>query len=368
LGQILILVIALRVLLGLIGALSLAVNGQQPAGGDWASLALTPNQPEYYVVGPWQRWDALWYQKIATSGYAADDSSTAFFPLFPALTRLVGTVLGGDVALGGLAVATLAFIGALAFMRRLVTRDFGTPVAERTLWYLALFPTAFFFLAPYTESIFLLTALMAIYGARSGRWRLASLGVFLGGLARAQGIFLLLPVLYEYFRQNRWSKGTFVRGLLLTLSSLGWVAYMLYATMLSGHGPDSTLLFWGYRVTLPWDALSQSVQMIIATGSTSEALNLAALLLFTVGAIVGLWLLPFSYSLYVIPQLLLLATRTMYFSPLMSASRYVLPLFPIFILLALYTKSRWQRLRILIVFVLLLSYYFYSFVHWNFVA
>ncbi len=50
------------------------------------------------LFNPWAHWDGVWYIKIATSGYADGDGSTAFFPLFPMLLRYVGVVLNGNLA------------------------------------------------------------------------------------------------------------------------------------------------------------------------------------------------------------------------------------------------------------------------------
>ena len=51
-----------------------------------------------YLVRPWERWDTVWYLKIAEHGYT-DYGSTAFLPLYPLLIRVVGTLLGGHVLL-----------------------------------------------------------------------------------------------------------------------------------------------------------------------------------------------------------------------------------------------------------------------------
>jgi len=41
-----------------------------------------------YLLGVWQRFDTIWYIKIAMQGYAQGDGSTVFFPLYPLLTRI----------------------------------------------------------------------------------------------------------------------------------------------------------------------------------------------------------------------------------------------------------------------------------------
>src|SRR5262245_16838577 len=63
------------------------------------------------LLAPLARWDSVWYLRIADSGYAGNASLSsghrpllaqdpapraAFFPLYPALVRGVGTIMGGS--------------------------------------------------------------------------------------------------------------------------------------------------------------------------------------------------------------------------------------------------------------------------------
>jgi hypothetical protein len=66
------------------------------------------------------------------------------------LMKLGSFVMGGDIVLGGLLVSTIAFIAALAVLWRLLNHDVGPEVANSSIQYLVFFPTAFFFLAPFT--------------------------------------------------------------------------------------------------------------------------------------------------------------------------------------------------------------------------
>jgi hypothetical protein len=66
------------------------------------------------------------------------------------------------------------------------------------------------------------------------------------------------------------------------------------------------------------------------------------LLLFGVLLLVGIRRLPAAYTLFALPQFVLLATRIQP-TPLTSTSRYLLVIFPAFVVLALIP---WQRVRI----------------------
>lgn len=371
LGEVVLLVLSLRLAWGLFAALALTMHPTSYAGGDWGELAVKPGDNSYYLIAPWQRWDALWYQKIAVEGYWGTPATTAFFPLFPMAMRLTGLAMGGNVALGGLALATAASIAGLTILRRAVAIEFGADVANRTVWYMVAFPTAFFLLAPYTESLFLLLAVIVMGCARKGCWWVAGVAGLLAGLTRAQGALLVAPMLYELVRQWQTLGRNRMTGALATLlPPLGSLLFMAFAAWSTGgrSAGDQLQGYWGYQVVAPWQAASASWGHIGSKGDVAEGINLAALLGFCLATCLMVKRVPFSYVLYVAPHLVLLATRQMWFSPLMSTSRYVLPLFPAFILLALYSKPVWLQRLITLGFILLQALLFNEYIHAGFVA
>ena len=103
-----------------------------------------------------ERQDAVWYLRLADEGWSGEDASAAFFPLYPLTVRAVAWILpGSDELIAALLVSNVAFLGALLALFALTADAFGERVARRAIVVAALFPTAFFFLAPYTESLFL---------------------------------------------------------------------------------------------------------------------------------------------------------------------------------------------------------------------
>ena len=116
----------------------------------------------------WFRWDSGHFTAIASNGYDAA-WRTAFFPLFPLLQRGVA-FLTHDPFIAGLIISNLAGLGMLVVLYRLVQEDFDAERAFRTVLYLSVFPTAFFFVAAYNESLFLLLTLLSFYDMRHGNW------------------------------------------------------------------------------------------------------------------------------------------------------------------------------------------------------
>ena len=105
----LLLFVVMRVLLSLWVALVLVVTrpstspdavlrpyqGVEPVSGGAAEL----------LLGVWQRFDTLWYLRIAAQGYAPHDGSTVYFPLYPMLIRLLGTLFASNYLLAALVLA-----------------------------------------------------------------------------------------------------------------------------------------------------------------------------------------------------------------------------------------------------------------------
>jgi Mannosyltransferase (PIG-V) len=159
----------LRISLGLVAVLSLHLNAPAGAEGDWSELLIRGGEPWSELLSTWQRWDALWYQRIAEAGYRPGDGTAHFQPLYPLLARIVSVPLSGQVVWAELLVSSAAFALAMWLLYRVARFDVGPLVARLSVLLTALFPTGFFLLAPYTEALYLTLTVAALYLARS--WR-----------------------------------------------------------------------------------------------------------------------------------------------------------------------------------------------------
>jgi Gpi18-like mannosyltransferase len=118
------------------------------------------------------RWDTGFYIEIADQGYriqGAQFPSVAFFPLLPVLMRLA-RLLTGDTLVAGLLVANLSLLAAVMMLHIFTAEEFDQPTADRAVWYLLIFPASFFGSAVYSESLYLLLGIAALYLARKNRW------------------------------------------------------------------------------------------------------------------------------------------------------------------------------------------------------
>src|SRR6266487_4632151 len=149
------------------------------------------------LLTSWIHWDATNYLRIAQFGYQKV-YDLAFFPLFPALIWTFGHLLGNwSYLLVGTIISNLALLGALFVIYQLAVESLGEQFAQRTLLYLCFSPTAFFFLAAYNESLFLLLTASAFLAMRRQRWWLAGILGMLAALTRSAGLFLVIPYCYE---------------------------------------------------------------------------------------------------------------------------------------------------------------------------
>ncbi len=296
----------------------------------------------------WNNWDAANYLRIAQHGYE-QRVDLAFFPLFPLLVSGISHILGSwSYLLVGTLISNAALLGVLFLLYRLATDAFGEEVAQRTLLYLCIFPTAFFFFAAYNESLYLLFTLGAFLALQRRRWWLAGLLGLLATATRSIGILLVIPYLYELWAEREqilpdWRR-IFPAILPLILIPLGMVFYGIYCWITTGdflaflHVQQHS----GRYLAWPWQGLIQAfVALFIIPqpfGSSNEAhllLDLSATLGFILLIILGWRKLRMSYNLWMVCTILYILLYPALDKPdiLLSNQRFVLELFPAFITL-----------------------------------
>ncbi len=348
-------------------------------------------------MGLWSHWDGEHYVALAAGGYLQppEQVSPAFFPLYPLLMRSFGELFGGPVTWGALSVwgplislAALPF--ALFFVYRIAEDRWDPGVARGSVLALALFPTAFFLNAAYTESLFLALSAGSLWAARVRRdLLLAGLFAGLAAATRNVGIFLLAPLAYEWFRNReayRW------RGLYLALAPSGLVAYAAYLWLRFG---DPLLFYtdqqkWGREPAGPVATVVKAYSSAVEGANRlldprlwsdptlagladhlAGAANLYNLLFFLFAVVVllaGLRDLPPDLAIYAFLLVLPAALFGTAQQPLMGAPRYVLVAFPLFIVLGLLHRNRPVFVTGLVLSTALSLVFCALFVSWRFVA
>ena len=327
------------------------------------------------LAGIWWRWDTPWYGEIAAHGYTCYGSS-AFMPLYPLLMRGLGSVLGGNLLAAALVISSLASFVAFYLLYLLAHELSGSPAIARTsVTALALFPTSFFLMAGYTEALFLALAIGSYLAARRGSWWLAGTLAALATLTRLQGIFLLVPLGLELWLSHRSNLRRWQSWLALCLAPGALALYTLFIWLTQGvfppWGPLSSV--WGLHYAWPWQGIGQDLGALISQPElvfTFKLLDPLAALLFAIAAIVAFRRLNRPLAGFLVIMWLSSVIKVNADGYTTSISRYMLALFPTFLLLGM-LLDRWPhlaRLGAALVAGLLLTLYLLIFLLGGWVA
>ena len=325
------------------------------------------------------RWDTGFYLSIAQEGYRFQGEelpSVAFFPLLPVLLRGLDALLG-DPILAGLAITNLALLGASVLIYLLAAGEWGERIADRAVWYLLIFPTSFFGSAIYSESLLLLTAMLALYLARKRSWSGAAMSRILAALTRFTGILVAPMLLAEWwFQRKAPGEHRSLTGLLASAAvPLGTGVYMLYLYLAFGD-PLAFLhasAAWGRVPRSPLATIGELFQTppggwanAIAAGSLplDNWLDLGFVVFFLALGVVLLTRHRWGEGVYVTLGALLPFSTAL----LMSQRRYVWVLFPAFILLALWGENPWVDRLIVVASLLGLGLFTAMFANWYWVG
>lgn len=311
-------------------------------------LAVTVFRPDALpaepVLGIWDRWDAPHFQEIARHGYGppADPARIVLFPLYPALMAAGALVVAPLVS--GSVISFLATLVAVAGLYVLARWDGGDRARGRTaVLALVLFPTAFALVAPYSEALFLATAIWAFVRARRGDWLGAGILAALAGATRLQGVFLLAALGVEYLTvlrrepdPGRRRPARVLRDLAtLAVGAIGPVVYLAINWLTFGspfHFLTTQAEVFQVRATVPWEAVPNLAGSVTSSqlGEFWATVYLAPLVALVVLAAVTAWALfgggsrP-GYAAYTALHLVSFTTLSW---PI-SVPRYILTVFPI---------------------------------------
>ncbi len=288
----------------------------------------------------WANFDGGHYLSIASGGYHIYQQ--AFFPFYPIVIRTFSSIFQTPSVISALIISHVSFfIGLVVFYRLII--DFSTP--ENALWsvvLLLLFPTSFFFIAAYSESLFFVLAVGMIYALKKKKWLIAGVLGLLASATRLFGVFLLVFPILSYLSIPQ-SKRNWHNLLPIFLIPLGIIFYMVYLKQSVGDplaffhlqpefgaersGNTIILLpqvFWRYAKIF-FSASSFSIEYAVAVFEFVSFLFSA--LILCIGwrrSSVKLEYLAYTFLVLVIPTL----TGT-----LSSIPRYALSAFPLFFIL-----------------------------------
>ncbi len=336
------------------------------------------------------RWDTGWYLSIANGGYQFDPTAAvqaqqniAFFPAFPMAVRYLSAVLGREPLWTGVGVSLVAFFFALGYFLRLARDELRDEEAAATaVMLLAAYPFAVFFSAAYTEALFLLTLVGAVYHFRHDQLGRAAAWGFLCGLTRPNGALLSVvlglmavtpmwdavrwrpllppPTGWAHIGKRLWSAAA---------PGFGMLAYSAFIYRLTGHpfSWTSQNAAWG-RVYRSLDSLvSDRVAFISDNGLYNYVSTQTVDLLYLLAVVFALGSAWPVYRRFGLPYAVLLVVNTlppMAAGGLLSMGRVTSVLFPAFLWMGGAIPAR-HRTAWIVIFAVLQGFVAVMFFTWR---
>ncbi|GGH31242.1 hypothetical protein [Paenibacillus segetis] len=303
--------------------------------------------------------DAASYLGIAENGYVTTGDAKyhiVFFPFFPDLIRVAWYFTQNYLAAGFIVSNVCALVAAL-FAYELAMLDMRQRDAMRVVKYIFIFPAAFFFLIPMTESLFLALSLMCIYFVRQKQWLL---GCFCGALAaytRSPGILLAVPIAIEFTRdlvqsyrlidKRAWALKFISAVACLAIIPLGLLTYFYINYSVTGNPFQFSIYqkeHWSQDFYLFFDTARYQMEYAVnkfLAGESSSFLglwlpNLICIFSVLIIMLKGAKQLRPSYTAYFIVYFAFVVGATW----LMSAPRYFSVAFPLAFATVLLTKDK----------------------------
>lgn len=314
----------------------------------WQAYQIFSDKPVGGVgafLGHLSHWDAESFLWIAQNGYTADGPKRfllVFLPFYPLLIAAF-RVIFRDYILSAFVVSTLASLAAALLFRLLVRLDHPERTAQAAVLFLFIFPTSLFLHVPYTESVFMALLIGCFLAARREHWLAAGILGFLACLTRVNGVVLLPALAFEAWDQYKARREVDRRWGWIMLAPAGFLSYLLINFYVTGS-PFKFLDYqrenWYKYMRFPYEGLKEKVYTFIdRSPEAGNMYGLQELLFIAIGLafiIFGWKHMRNSYRVWMVLNWLLFISTSF----ILSVPRYVLTLFPMFILMAVAVKRR----------------------------
>ena len=302
------------------------------------------------LLDMWARWDSGWYLNIVEHGYyingdlATSQSNIVFYPLYPILVKAFSSVIPSSwintkvyLAVGVL-LSNLFLILGLILLYKLVCEFMSGPIiAEKSIIYLLVFPTSFFFSTFYSESVFLFFNIATVYACLHKRWWLAGLCSGLLALARPTGVLIIILTGWLYMDSIEWKFSRLRPNVLwLGLAPLSWLAFQLYTSNIAGVLGASILNQQSWNRNFDFNLFSYLLG-VLQDPVPFHKFTMIFALIFLILSVISFWRLPskgyafFSFFQIVVPYV---SGRDI------SLMRFLLGVFPVYILTAQLVVNR----------------------------
>lgn len=294
----------------------------------------------------WTCTDSGHYLDIARDWYLSEGSmdrlvQLVFLPGYPVIVRLF-SAMTGDTLVAGLIVSALCFAEANVMLYKLVRLDADHDTAFRAVKFLSLSPAVFFFVAPMSESLFLLCTLSCLYLVRRGKMLPACCFGAYAAFTRSPGIILLVPVIFELVQRRAKLKDY----LSVLIIPLGFAAYCLINYLVAGDAfkfMEYQYEHWNQQLGWFFNTAAYQTENAVYSFLQNKPNFFGLWLPNILAQLISLALMLFavkklrsSYTAYFLAYFIV----TMGATWLLSAPRYIAALFTMPVALAAVTQNR----------------------------
>jgi Gpi18-like mannosyltransferase len=345
------------------------------AGINFGKKLTTPYPAKFAVEPLWYerllRWDGEWYSAIISQGYQYSDnpaveSSTVFYPLYPALSYAITWLSGIDQSIALLLVANLSALLAALLITKFVQNELGSEVALLSLTFFCFFPSSLFLSAAYSESLFLVFVLLSFIAMHEQKYALAAVFAGLSLGTRSIGIVMIPVILWDMACRSSlpWTRLLPRMGLCGLLAASGLLVYSGYLGLKFGHPLAFATSQAAWHSGTFLDRLVAALSL--GTFRDSNLWTVGWFLCFLALAIWSFWQLRATVALYglgtlAVPYLTLGLTDSM--------TRYELVCFPAFMCMGSLGVGRpWLVMALIGIFAALLLQTAALFSQWHWVA
>lgn len=301
------------------------------------------------LITAWANFDGVHYFNVSQRGYVDE---ARFLPLFPFVLalwilplKLLAASLLPKIAAAGI-LSFLIFVLSILAVMRLLRLDYSSTESTQITTFLIAFPTAFFLVSVYSESLYLLLVSLSFYYARTNRWWYAVVFAAALSITRLSGVVMIGALGIEWLEQRGNNKvKIFSKDVLqlvsLLMSAIPILLYALYNKRVWGSFfyfiSAHTELGNGRSVAAfitPAQTFIRYLRILVSLRPNVYEWYIALLeLVLALGASACVYLLwrqkiRTSYLIFAVFSLIL----PMFSGTFTGLPRYILPIFPLFIL------------------------------------
>ena len=312
-------------------------------------------EPFRAAVEVWTKVDSQHYLTIAEEWYLSEGDwsrvvQLVFLPGYPMVVRLFKGITG-EYFSAGMLVSALSFAGGGTMLYCLARLDVDKEQAVCAVKYCCIWPGAYFFAAPMSESLFFLLSVSCIYCGRTKQWGVAGVLGCMAAFTRSLGILLMIPLCFELMESICRGEQSIRKGILdflkLLLVPVGFIAYCGICKTVSGEWfkfLEYQQIHWHQSLGLFFNTAAYQIEYAISCFQQKDfetLMGLWGMNLFCIFASLIVMLCSvkrqrLSYTAYYIGYFFVAIGATW----LLSAPRYLIVMFPISIGLADLAKKR----------------------------